>query len=251
MYLVVIIDDEPVIVEGLKKLVPWEKYSCTVAECASDAISAEAVIQRHRPDILFTDIRMPGTDGLSVLSRLREEFPAMEVTVLTGYRDFDYAQKAINLGVTRFLLKPSRMEELCEAAEAMTNNLRKRGILPDSRLRTAESEKDEVSGSFIVRNAMKYIEEHYSEKITLLEVAENIYVSQWHLSKLLNKHTNQNFSELLNNVRVEEGKKLLSEPGLKVHEVSEKIGFSDVTHFSKIFRKVVGMSPNEYRNRNK
>ena len=115
MYRVLLIDDEPLIVEGLRKVIPWEEYGCAVAGTAEDAKKGAEMIRTLRPHILFTDIRMPGGDGLTMLAGLRSEFPDMQVTVLTGYRDFAYAQEAIRLGITRFLLKPSRMDEIKEA----------------------------------------------------------------------------------------------------------------------------------------
>lgn len=80
-----------------------------------DALSGEAMIRSARPDIVFTDIRMPDQDGLTMLAGLKSEFPDMQIAVLTGYRDFPYAQEAIRLGVCRYLLKPSKMDELHEA----------------------------------------------------------------------------------------------------------------------------------------
>ncbi len=85
---VVLIDDESIIVEGLRKVVKWEKYNCEVAGTASDARSGTQLIREVRPDILFTDICMPGQNGLTMLAGLRSAFPEMKVTVLTGYRDF-------------------------------------------------------------------------------------------------------------------------------------------------------------------
>lgn len=247
MYKVVIIDDEPVIVEGLKRIIPWSKYNCDVVDTASDGREGIEVIKKWKPDIIYTDIRMPNLDGLTMLAGIKSQFPDMQITVLTGYRDFEYAQTAIRLGVTRFLLKPSKMEELIEALETMTDKLNKiTGHIPTES--TDADPKDELANSFIVRNALKYIDEHYNEKLTLIEVADNVYVSQWHLSKLLKKHTNQNFCDILNGIRIEQAKKLLRDPSLKIHEISEKIGFTDVTHFSKKFKQIVGVSANEYRN---
>ena len=120
MYTVVLIDDEPLIVEGLRKVVRWEDYHCSVVGTADDAESGAKLTRSVHPDILFTDIRMPGVDGLTMLAGLRSEFPDMLVTVLTGYRDFAYAQQAIRLGVSRFLLKPSKMDEINEALLAMS-----------------------------------------------------------------------------------------------------------------------------------
>ena len=104
MYRVLLIDDENIIVEGLRRVVKWEDYNCQVVGTAQDAASGRELIQSLKPHILFTDIRMPGEDGLSMLAGLRSEFPDLQVSVLTGYRDFAYAQEAIRLGVARFLL---------------------------------------------------------------------------------------------------------------------------------------------------
>ena len=97
MYRVVLIDDERLIVEGLSRVVKWADYGCEVAATAEDAATGAETIRKIQPDILFTDIRMPGQDGLTMLAGLRSEFPDMQVTVLTGYRDFSYAQEAIRL----------------------------------------------------------------------------------------------------------------------------------------------------------
>lgn len=108
-YSVVLIDDENIIVEGLRRVVDWESFNCHVADTANDAASGAEAIHRIRPDIVFTDIKMPDQSGLSMLAGLKSEFPAMQVSVLTGYRDFNYAQAALRLGVTRYLVKPSRI----------------------------------------------------------------------------------------------------------------------------------------------
>ena len=242
MYRVVLIDDEKLIVEGLRKVVKWEDYRCEVVATASDAVSGAAAIRQYQPHILLTDIRMPGDDGLTMLAGLRSEYPDMQVIVLTGYRDFQYAQEAIRLGVARFLLKPSKMGEINEALQAVTERLDK--ALPAE---TAE-ELREHSGSFLVRQATAYIENHYAEKLTLQEVADACYVSQWHLSKLLNKHTDGNFYDVLNTVRINAAKKLLRDPSLRIGEIGERVGYADTAHFARVFKKIVGMSANEYRN---
>ncbi len=239
MYKVVIVDDEDIIVNGLVKVMPWEKYGCTVAGTAPDGVSAQALIREQQPDILFTDICMPGLDGLSLIAGLRSEFPAMQVTILSGYPDFDYAQRAIGLGVVRYLLKPSKMADLEEALAHMVENL--------GGVKEVEEEPKNAQ-NFIIKRAMEYIEEHYAEKLTLPDVADQVYVSQWHLSKLISKYTGKSFSDLLAGVRIAKAKELLRDPALKIWEISEAVGFADVTHFSRTFKKFENMSANEYRN---
>ena len=250
MYRVVLIDDEPLIVEGLRKVVPWKDYDCEVAAAAEDAVSGARIIREIRPDILFTDIRMPGDDGLTMLAGLRSEFPNMQVTVLSGYREFSYAEEAIRLGVSRFLVKPSRMDDICEALEAMTGKLGRTSASRAANVREDEEKSEpEQAGRFIVRQAVSYMEKHKAEKLTLQEVADACYVSQWHLSKLLNRYSQKSFYDILHSLRIEAAKELLADPSLRIGEICEMVGYADTAHFSRVFRKLEGMSANEYRNR--
>lgn len=253
MYKVMIIDDEPIIVEGLQKIVPWEKWNCSVDAVAYNGVEGLELINVIKPDIIISDISMPQMDGLSMIASVKSQSPALEIIILTGYRNFDYARKAINLGVTRFLLKPSKMDEIEEALSFITNhlNIKKNqiGNLPNDE----KEERDELidenpAGKFIVKNAVQYIEEHYQEKLKLSDVADQVYVSQWHLSKLLNRHMEQNFSEILNNVRIEKARGLLKDPALRIGDIAEQVGFLDIAHFSRVFKKQVGKSANDYRN---
>lgn len=272
MYKVVIIDDEPIIVEGLGKSVDWNRFDCVVAGMALNGEEGMKLIKETKPDIVFTDIRMPCMDGLTMIAAIRSEFPGTQIAILTGYRDFDYAQRAISLGVTRFLLKPSKMDEIMEALSVMTAKLDDRS---SKRLHApgednagkeeaaqtigeegdgeagavSEGSADNAAGSFLVKNAVSYIEEHCREKLKLSDVADQVYVSQWHLSKLLNRYLGQNFSEILNGVRIEKAKEMLKDPALRIGEIAEEVGFSDMAHFSRVFKKLVGISANEYRNK--
>lgn len=269
MHKVVIIDDEPIIVKGLEKTVKWEELDCVVAGTAYNGLEGMELIRNEKPDILISDICMPGMDGLAMIAALKSELPGMEITILTGFRDFDYAQQAIRLGVCRFLLKPSIMEELNEAIRTMVDRLNEKNRMHKTEAVQGEKAegqeekggnegaegKEEIetpenaAGSFIVKNALAFMTENYAERLKLADVADHVYVSQWHLSKLLNKYTGQNFSELLNNVRMEKAKELLDDPSLRISDIAEEVGFLDMAHFSRVFKKLAGVSANEYRNR--
>ena len=240
MYRVVIIDDEQIIVEGLRRVVDWAAYGCQVVADAGDARSGAQCIREWKPDILFTDIKMPGEDGLTMLAGLKAEFPRMQVTVLTGYRDFDYAQRALHLGVSRFLLKPSHMEELEEAILYMTGQLEGQGA--------GEEPANASANSFLVRQAQTFLAQNYARHLTLQEVADHCYISQWYLSKLLNRQLGQNFYELLNGVRIQRAKELMEDPSLRISEIAELVGYSDTAHFSRVFKKQEGVSAGDWRN---
>ena len=242
MYRVLLIDDENIIVEGLRRVVRWADYNCQVVGTACDAEEGTKLIRALHPHILFTDIRMPGRDGLSMVAALRSEYPDMQVAILTGYRDFAYAQEAIRLGVTRFLLKPSKMEEIKEALMVMTQRLDKQPTIQE------EEEQSQSASSFIVNQALSFMEKNYSRKLTLQEVADCCYVSQWHLSKLLNRYAEKSFYDILNAIRIQKAKELLADPKLKIGEIGEMVGYADTAHFARTFKKLEGMSANEYRN---
>lgn len=288
MYKVVIIDDEPIIVEGLSKSINWETLHCRVVGRAYSGEEGLALIKSEKPDIIFSDIRMPYMDGLTMIAAIKSEFPDVQIAILTGYRDFDYAQRAIRLGVSRFLLKPSKMDEIMEALEAMTGKLdaREKRLMQEEKMlsvlkdgpgdekpaeggntaadqfvskegenavyhQAGEEEEtvlDSAASSFIVNHAVAYIEEHYREKLKLSDVADQVYVSQWHLSKLMNRYLGQNFSEILNGIRIEKAKELLKDPSLRIGDIADEVGFLDMAHFSRVFKKTVGISANEYRN---
>lgn len=265
MYKVVIIDDEPVIVQGLARSIRWEKYHCEVVGTASSGEEGLILFEQIHPDIVFSDIRMPHMDGLSMIAALKSQYPDTEISILTGFQDFEYARQAIRLGVTRFLVKPSKMDELQEAVETMVKNLQAKGIPADTEAAKEEmdekdssaqengesahtsSEETEAS-SFLVNNALKYMEEHYREKLKLQDVADQVYVSQWHLSKLLNRYKEQSFSDILNNIRIEKAKELLKDPSLRIGDIADMVGFLDMAHFSRVFKRQTGLSANEYRN---
>lgn len=249
MYRVVLIDDESIIVEGLRKVIRWEEFNCQIIGTAGDGSSGAELIRREKPDIAFMDICMPGMDGLKMLAGLRSEFKNMQVTILTGFRDFAYAQEAIRLGVTRFLLKPSKLAEIQEALKAMTEKLDDLFAKPETTKASIDAENEENAAvNYIVTGAVEYIHTHYAEKLTLQSVADSCYVSQWHLSKLLGKHIGKNFYDILNEIRISEAKHLLRDPGLRIGSIGEMVGYTDSAHFARIFKKITGQSAAEYRN---
>ena len=243
MYRVVLVDDEALILRGLSTVIPWAEMGCEVVGTATNGQAGLELIRKLKPDILFTDIRMPNMDGLTMLAALGSEFPRMQTAVLTAYRDFDYARQAITLGVCRYLLKPSNLNELKETLRIMVSRL---DLLP-----TVEAEiPDDASeaGNFIVNAALDYMRENCMQQhLSLSAVADHVYVSQWHLSKLLNRETGKSFFDLLGSMRVEKSKTLLRTPGMNIQDVAEQTGYTDVAHFSRTFKKLTGQTPGEYR----
>ena len=243
MYRVVLVDDEALILRGLSTVIPWAEMGCEVVGTATNGRAGLELIRKLKPDILFTDIRMPNMDGLTMLAALGSEFPRMQTAVLTAYRDFDYARQAITLGVCRYLLKPSNLNELKETLRIMVSRL---DLLPAAEAEVPDDASE--AGNFIVKAALDYMRENCMQQhLSLSAVADHVYVSQWHLSKLLNRETGKSFFDLLGSMRVEKSKTLLRTPGMNIQDVAEQTGYTDVAHFSRTFKKLTGQTPGEYR----
>ncbi|PYG89758.1 two-component system response regulator YesN [Ruminiclostridium sufflavum DSM 19573] len=112
MYKVLIIDDESIMRKGIKNIINWKHLDCEVCADACDGIEGLELIKQHRPDIIITDIRMPGLDGISMIKQVKIVVPNAKIIILTGFRDFDYVHEAIKCGAFDFLLKPTKIEEL-------------------------------------------------------------------------------------------------------------------------------------------
>lgn len=129
MYRAIIVDDEADVREGLQLLVNWEAHGFRVAGEAANGAEALEYMPVWRPDLVFTDIRMPVLDGLAYIRRLRDQFPDMIIFVFSAYGEFHYAKEAIGLGVTDFLLKPMTRDALIECLGKARHMLDRRQMM--------------------------------------------------------------------------------------------------------------------------
>lgn len=127
LYKIFIVDDESLIIKSLKASVDWDKYECEVIGEACDGLEAYELILQLKPDIVFTDIRMPGMSGLELIKKVGELSANILFVVISGYAEFAYAQKALSYGVLGYCLKPfDEMEiyAILEKARSMLEKLK-------------------------------------------------------------------------------------------------------------------------------
>ena len=236
---ILIIDDEPKIRNGLSNLLTrregWEVAGAY--ENAADALKYLAV---NQVDVMITDIKMPEISGLELIARIRERDKKTAIIILSGYSNFQFAQRAIELGVSRYLTKPTNPRELICVLEETEKKL------------GGKQEKEKDSGkipNLFVQKAADYIKLNYSEKISIKEIADQLYLSPNYLSELFKKHTGKTISEYLTEYRLEKACQLLDHAEYRVGDVSGMVGIHDGRSFSNMFKKKYGMTPTEYRNR--
>jgi len=144
MYKAIIMDDDPIVRKGLQTMIDWESYGFVICSSSRDGVEGLEQIERYQPDLVLTDIQMPGLNGLEMLHRVRNRFPDMQVIIVTGFRNFDYAREALQLGVLEILLKPTPLEDLKKTVEKAA-------------LKIGEAKKKELESLQIRREH----EEHY------------------------------------------------------------------------------------------
>ncbi|MEY8750675.1 response regulator [Alkalicoccobacillus gibsonii] len=131
MYQVLIVDDEPMIREGLCSLIPWHQYGFRVQGTAKNGKEALQLYQRLKPDVIIVDIRMPEMGGLELIHTIRETDSTIRFIILTGHADFAYAKEALVHRVDGYLLKPLDEEELIPLLKQIQVDLRQRNTLTE------------------------------------------------------------------------------------------------------------------------
>ncbi|MBQ7408284.1 MAG: response regulator [Clostridia bacterium] len=400
MYKLVIVDDEYLVRKGLSETIDWNLFGITVAATAADGEEGLLVIEREKPDIVITDMCMPGMNGVGLIEQITARGYDCAVVVLSGYSDFEYVKATLENGIHAYLLKPVENEQIVKTVitelkkleeersnkqyytqlEAELPTIHRKliydlllGNFNDARTLTekfricklnvpqngcfiyatangveegesegiqqlykfmleynfsddlpvcsmqlydkfisffteqtniekifaqcskmiAEFEKKSsavvavaISGPYqdlheisacyhtakqtvknrllrvvncvltpqdsgggvhaIVRSAIDYICAHYAEDITIKSCAAALYVSDSHLMHLFKGNLGKTFNEYLTEYRVLQAKKLLRSGKMRVYEVAEAVGYSDVKYFGQVFRKYTGCMPSEY-----
>ena len=247
---VLVADDEMIERKGIASLLMFEDYDLEILEAANGKEALELVKQK-KPDILISDIKMPFMNGLELMDEVRKFCPDMGIIVITGYSDFSYAQSALKLLASDYILKPFGDGELEEAVKKVLEKRR-------SENKKGEGQRDELPGlvlnkgdkSKYVMEAVEYISTHYSDpELSVAMIAENLGISEGHLSHLFRKETDFTFLSYLTQCRMRAAKKLLKDHRYKIYEIAEMVGYKDITYFSVTFKKLIGVSPSEYQDR--
>ncbi|MEZ3506391.1 MAG: response regulator [Lachnospiraceae bacterium] len=123
LYRILLVDDEEEVRKGIIRKMEWERLGFEMAGDAENGEEALEKVEQLQPDVVLTDIRMPYMDGLTLAKRIRQKYPSIRILIFSGYDDFEYAQQAIKLNVTEYILKPVNMEELSEILARVKENL--------------------------------------------------------------------------------------------------------------------------------
>lgn len=360
MYSMLIVDDDYIAIEGLKDLIDWAALGIQIVGEAEDGAEGLQKARAAGPDIVLTDVVMPGMDGIQLAEALRKEMPSTKILIISGHQDVHYLKSAMKLEAADYILKPFKLEELQESMLKIVGKLEREKLerllqeevqhdftkgIPVMALPEVQQAKEQVLGligtghgdelekairllfallrhrhmnsilfltalctelmasasrriaiqtevngiedlmntvqqfgvhkdtnrleEFVIRNLLQIetilqdsrtgkalrivrdteeiIKQRYAQNITIQKLAEEVFISSSHLQTLFKKETGLTINDYITAFRIEKAKELLKDSAMKVYEVANAVGYQDPNYFTRIFKRLVGSSPVDYR----
>ena len=231
-----IADDENLELKVLEKTVKKHFVDELEIFASSNGRKASQICDEVKPDIALLDIEMPGMNGIELAKYIKEKYTNCIIIFITAYDRFDYAIEAMHIKAFDYLLKPWKEERLCELINTAIENVRSMQKT-DS---IVHSQKD------IIKD---YIDRNYKKDISAKDVAGILGYSDVYFSKVFKQLFDDNFINYLTKIRIDRAKLLLKDVSFNIKEVGKSVGYADSNYFTKVFKRSIGMSPSEYRNR--
>lgn len=240
MYKVILVDDERWVRVVLRKAVEQTKLPFEIVQECANGLEAMDALLEHSADLVISDVKMPIMDGIALAEQMTQI--SANLILVSGYDDFQLAQKAIRFGVKDYLLKPVEMEAMadCLGRWMQDRTMKTARRLADSPLIGT----DELSA---IEQVKQFISSNLSRDVSLTDAAALVHLNPSYLSQLFKQQTGGKFVDYVIEMRMEEAKKLLIKTSLRVSEIAERLGYGDISYFSSTFKKLIGCSPLEYR----
>ena len=231
-----IADDENLELKVLEKTVKKHFVDELEIFASSNGRKASQICDEVKPDIALLDIEMPGMNGIELAKYIKEKYADCIIIFITAYDRFDYAIEAMHIKAFEYLLKPWKEEKLCELINTAIENVR--GMQKTDSI--VHSQKDVIKD---------YIDRNYKKDISAKDVAGILGYSDVYFSKVFKQLFDDNFINYLTKIRIDRAKVLLKDVSFNIKEVGKSVGYADSNYFTKVFKRSIGMSPSEYRNR--
>lgn len=255
---ILIAEDEPYPRDVLVHYIPWEKLGVTQILEADNGQTALETALTHRPDIILTDIRMPRLSGMDMARQVRATNQDCRFIFLSAYDDQEYLKSAIAVRAISYVEKPINLLEIAMAVEKAVAEIQAQRELRQFQQREAALHSsgsqmgvpvtDTSDNARYVRKAIDLIMKNYmDEKLTIAQLASQLYLSSNYLSLLFKKETGKTINQFITQVRIAHAKELLTDGSLSLTAVAKRTGYHDANYFSKVFKRETGLSPKAFR----
>ncbi|MFD0960548.1 response regulator transcription factor [Paenibacillus chungangensis] len=242
MIYVSVIEDETLFRNSLTRRINRHPEFEVVWEAAS-GIEAIEQLSSSQVDVVFSDIKMPGMDGIKLLEQIRKDFGDLCIVFISGFPEFEYARNALRLGAFDYLTKPLEEEELSAVLERLRTNVSER------RQHDAHSASS-IQGDSVswLHHVKQWMAVHIREA-SLEEAAERVNMNAAAFSRKFSAANGSTYIKHLTDLRMERAVVLLADPTHKIAFIAEQVGYFDSRYFTQVFKKYYQETPQEYRKR--
>lgn len=223
-----IVDDEILARDLLKLLISKNNIPLEVVGEAENGREAIELIFDLKPEVVFLDIEMPGSDGIDVMDYIKNHYiEPITFIVITAFSYFEYAQSSLRLGAKDILLKPIEANSLKESIARVIGY--------------------KFTDNPLLNDILQYININYRNDIQLNQCAKDFHISVNQINRLFNKYFHMTFIKYLNKFRIDKAIELMYNEELPIKEIATQVGFNNLNYFYKTFKIITGNTPKNYR----
>lgn len=261
---ILIVDDEKSAAKEIQEMIDTKEYGIREVYAANNMSQAIEMLKNYDISIMICGVLMRMGNGLELVAWIRDQELGVMVIFQSRYALFEYAQAAIRLGAVEYLLKPVERDELNVAVETavdkIQNKLQMRGdeecfkcwnsgraVLPETEHEAIQNHERDCKASAAVQKVKLYIEEHVGEEISRDELAAKVYLHPDYMNRLFKEQVGTSFSNYVIQVRLNYAKYLLQTTNASISDVAVDVGYPNMAYFTKIFKRLTGMTPTEFR----
>lgn len=251
MFSLIIVEDSTLLRHGLVHSISQNLPWIDIIGEAEDAIQGKAMILERRPEIVLTDIRLPGMTGLQMLQEVMQVYKP-QMVVVSGYSEFEYCREALSLGVLAYIVKPIDEKELEDSLKYAASKLLDsrhidKGLLYTGKQKGAASGGKGAAKAHYVNQVIRFIHSSYAEDISVSGIAKRLNISEDYLGRIFKEGTSFSISEYRNNYRVARASQMLSRADMAINEIARSVGIENQHYFSQLFKQKMGVTPTQYR----
>jgi len=252
MYKVLLVDDEELVVESLEGINIWKPEGFEVVDHAFNGRVAYEKILLTKPDVVFTDIRMPKMNGLDLMRKFCNAEDAPLFVVISGYAEFSYAKQAITLGALGYCLKPFEPDEisklLCSIKVKLDEKFNKTKEKKNEYVNEGIAPKDvDQMGGKVIYEIIQYIDRNFFKEISIHSISKDFFINPNYFCGLFKKTIGITFTEYITKCRITYAGDLLKNSNYSISEISQKVGYNNLYYFTKMFKRINGISPSQFK----
>ncbi|MFI3172715.1 MAG: response regulator [Eubacteriales bacterium] len=237
MYKVYVVDDDKLLLDEIVNAVPWMDNGFEVVGFSHSPVTAIKEIPELAPDLVFSDLKMPGMDGIEMIQELKDVGVESEYVLLSAHSSFEDSRRFFRTSGFDYLLKPLQHDEVQITLERLSENLAKKNPIPVL--------ADNISPSF--SELIKFVNEKFDQKHTLESLSKRFGINPNYICNLFSKNYNTTLTRYITDLRMAAVVQAMRVPGRSFKEIAVDSGYTDYYYFCKVFKSYYGVSPSNYK----